>query len=216
MRIMLMSVIALIGLFAFRANIADSATLFCSVRVTPGILTVQWVIPSDTKERFVDEAELLALKGVTEGFTLKAVTKANNFIEIDYATRTYHSLAGLLGKCQSVDAEVKIGFQQIEVLFLKDLLSNECLLNEIREHEMAHVHMYLNNGQEAKSLVRSVLGWIEEPAIYSLGEIDNEAIQQRMRNEIKPKLSLIFQRINARQETFDSPREYSRLSSVCK
>lgn len=194
---------------------AGSASAFCASRVGHGTLQVEWVTPEKVSESFVSKEELGDIMNSQDGFTLKALTRADNFIDADYTSRTYRFPLGLIGECRAVDATIKLGYQRIDVLYLDELGADACLLNEIRAHEFSHVGLYLNNAQEARSSVEEILEWVAQPAVYLDSQQNRQTIKQIMENEVKPQLSEIFNKINARQAAFDSPQEYKRLSSVC-
>lgn len=215
-KIIIILAISLLAGIGFKQDFGSMASSFCQSRVGPGTLSFQWLQPDSVSERFVSSSVLGGMKPSEDGFSLKALTKADNSIEVDYVSRTYRLPFGFMGECQAVDASVRIGYPLVEVLYAEELRENQCLFEEIRNHEMVHVGLYLNNAQEAQTRVNDALGWVSRPAIYLTKQGAGTEIKSKMEAEVRPRLEEVFEKIEARQMAFDSPEEYQRLSSSCK
>lgn len=193
-KITIFLVLSLLAGIAFKQDFGAVASSFCQARVGPGTLSVQWIKPNSTSEQFVSSEHLRTLKSAEDGFLLKALTKADSSIEVDYTSRTYRLPLGFMGECQAVDASVKIGYPRIEVLYAEELKDNQCLFNEIRSHEMVHVELYLNNEQEAQATAEAALGWVSNPAVYFPDSVSSAELKSKMETEVRPQLETIFEK----------------------
>lgn len=120
-------------------------------------------------------------------------------------------------ECVAPQIRVSLFYAPIVVYIGKEFVPGSCAYKEILAHEMRHLKAYLDHLPKVESVVRVELAKRFEgrPLYAPIG-----MAQLRLEHEIDanwmPYMKNQMGAVEAQQAAIDSPREYARLSKVCK
>jgi hypothetical protein len=153
--------------------------------------------------------------GVHGGFVLGLTrTESRVAIQVDGALLTE---PGSGRECVVPRIAVTLYYQPIVVYIGREFEPDSCAYSEILAHEMRHLKSYLGYLPKVKETVRDKLARrFDGKPLYAHEGGARDLLQREIDRNWMPYIKAEMSRVERLQAAIDSPREYARLSKVCR
>ena len=99
----------------------------------------------------------------------------------------------------------------------REFVPDSCAYKEILAHEMRHLNAYLDHLPKVEAVVRAALvKRFGERPLYAPGGQVQALLKQEIDNTWMPYIKAEMVKVESLQAAIDTPKEYARLSKVCK
>jgi hypothetical protein len=153
--------------------------------------------------------------GVRNGYVL-GLTRTESRVAIQVDGTLLPSADGR-AECVMPRIAVTLYYQPIVVYIGREFEPDSCAYREILAHEMRHLKSYLDYLPKVEERVRARLGgrFAGKP-LYARAGASRMLLQREIDRNWMPYIKGEMGRVEKLQADIDSPREYARLSKVCR
>jgi len=194
---------------AFQARCEDTIAKTVSM-----LSTVQHGYTIDNSLSF---RRLTAMKapGQPNSFVL-GLTKTESRVSVKLDGRILQDRASGL-ECVAPQIKVALFYAPIVVYIGHEFVPGTCPYNQILAHEMRHLNTYLGHLPKVESVVRAALArrFEGKPLYAPIGQAQ-ALLEQEIDTGWMPYMKREMAAVEVQQAAIDTPKEYARLSKVCK
>lgn len=160
---------------------------------------------------------LTAMKGAraANSFVL-GLTKTESRVSISLGGKMLRDpLSGY--DCIAPQITVSLFYIPIIIYVGREFPPDSCAYKEILAHEMRHLNTYLGHLPKVETTVRAALSRrFDHKPLYAPGGQAQALLQQEINTGWMPFIKGEMAKVEHLQSAIDTPKEYARLSKVCK
>jgi hypothetical protein len=150
------------------------------------------------------------------GSFVLGLTRAESRVVIGVASQQLTD-PGTNTECIAPRLEVSLFYLPIVIYISREFAPGSCAYQEILAHEMRHLKAYLDYLPKVEAEVRNGLaGRFGTRPTYAPAGQARGLLQQELDTRWMPYIKNQMIKVEALQVAIDNPREYARLSKVCK
>ena len=124
---------------------------------------------------------------------------------------------GAGAECIAPRVDVMLRYEPIVIYVGREFAPHTCAYREILAHEMRHLNAYLGYLPKVKGRVHARLAdRFDGKAVYGPSGEAQGALRREIDTRWMPYVKAEMSRVEALQGRIDTPREYARLSKVCR
>ncbi len=120
-------------------------------------------------------------------------------------------------ECVAPKIAVTLFYSPVIIYVGREFAPNSCAYKEILAHEMRHLKTYLDHLPKVEVTVRAALAkrFNNKPLYAPAGKVQ-ALLQQEINTGWLPYIKAEMAKVELLQTAIDTPKEYARLSKVCK
>jgi hypothetical protein len=120
-------------------------------------------------------------------------------------------------ECVAPKVAVQLYYIPIVIFIAREFVPGSCAYQEILAHEMRHLNTYLDHLPKVESVVRAALKRrFDDKPLYAPTGQAKLLLEHEIDGTWMPYIRKEMARVEQLQAAIDAPKEYARLSKVCK
>lgn len=161
--------------------------------------------------------QLTAMKApVARNSVVLGLTKTESRVSVTLAGGILQDKASGY-ECVAPEIKVALYYATIVVYIGREFKLGTCAYKEVLAHEMRHLNTYRAHLPKVETVVRAALArrFEAKPLYAPIGQA-KQLLEQEIDQGWMPYMKNQMSAVEAQQAAIDSPKEYARLSKVCK
>lgn len=161
--------------------------------------------------------ELTAMKApVAPGTVVLGLTKTESRVSVTLAGGILQDKSSGY-ECVAPEIKVALYYAPIVVYVGREFKPGSCSYKEVLAHEMRHLNTYRAHLPKVETVVRAALArrFEDKPLYAPIGQA-KLLLEKEIDHGWMPYMKNQMAAVEAQQAAVDSPKEYARLSKVCK